>query len=69
LLIGRTGETITNLRPSGIALIDDQRVDVVAEGEFVGSGKEIVVVKVEGNRILVKEADRPIEHESRNKQS
>lgn len=52
-LKGETGITITQLRPSGIAEIDGQRYSVVAEGEIINRGCDIVVIKVEGNSIIV----------------
>ena len=42
------------LRPSGTVIIDEERVDAVADGEFIASGEEIVVFKVVGNKIFVK---------------
>jgi membrane-bound serine protease (ClpP class) len=54
-LMGKTGETITALRPAGIAVIDDHRVDVVTRGEMIGKGVTVEVIKVEGNRIVVEE--------------
>ena len=53
-LIGRTGKTVTPLRPSGIAVIDDERLDVVTEGSFVDSDCPVKVVKTEGSRIVVR---------------
>ncbi len=52
-LEGKTGITITQLRPSGIAEIDGQRYSVVAEAEMINQGYDIVVLKVEGNNIIV----------------
>lgn len=54
-LVGKTGKSVTPLRPSGVALIDDERVDVVTSGEFIAAGKEIIVYKTEGTRVVVKE--------------
>ena len=54
-LIGRTGKTVTALRPSGIAVIDDERLDVVTEGNFVDPDCPVKVVKTEGSRIVVRE--------------
>lgn len=54
-LLGKTGKAVTPLRPSGTAMIEDERVDVVTAGEFIPAGKQVVVSKVEGNRIVVKE--------------
>ncbi len=54
-LIGKNGVTLSELRPSGVALIDGRRVDVVSEGEFIEKDREITVVKTEGCRVIVKE--------------
>ncbi|WP_396265829.1 nodulation protein NfeD [Halobacillus shinanisalinarum] len=53
-LIGMEGETITPLRPSGTALIDEERMDVVSEGSFIGADQPIKIVKIEGARIVVR---------------
>ncbi len=54
-LIGLTGNSITKLRPSGTALIEGKRYDVITEGNFIDANKEIEVILVEGTRIVVKE--------------
>lgn len=51
---GQIGEAKTDLRPSGTALIEGRRVDVVTEGEFVPRGSPIVVHRVEGSRIVIR---------------
>ncbi len=53
--MGRTGTVITDLRPAGMAMIDNHRVDVVSRGEYIEKGSKVIVLAVEGNRILVKE--------------
>ncbi|MPM23727.1 hypothetical protein SDC9_70201 [bioreactor metagenome] len=60
-LIGKTGVTITPLRPSGMAEIEGNRVDVLAAGAFIERGKTVVVVKAEGMHILVREETAPAE--------
>lgn len=54
-LIGATGISLTPLRPAGTASLNGERVDVVTEGNFIGSGVSVSVVKVEGGRVVVKE--------------
>jgi membrane-bound serine protease (ClpP class) len=54
-LVGRYGVTITNLRPSGMANIEGERLDVVSDGEFIDVGAKVQVLSVEGRRVLVKE--------------
>ena len=53
--IGQTGVTITDLRPSGIATIKKERLDVVTEGKYLDKETPIIVVSVTGNQIIVKE--------------
>ena len=55
-LLGQEGETVSALRPSGIALVNDRRLDVVTRGEMLGKGERIKVIDVTGNRIVVKKA-------------
>ena len=51
--MGRQGITTSPLHPAGIALIDGVRVDVVSNGEAIDPGEAIVVVRVDGNRVVV----------------
>ncbi len=53
--MGQTGVAMTDLRPSGMARIGDDRVDVVTRGEYVSKQTGIVVIAVRGNQIVVKE--------------
>ena len=46
------------LRPAGIAEIEGERVDVVSDGEFIEAGDSIAVVRVDGNRIVVRRLRR-----------
>lgn len=50
---GTEGVSETALRPSGIALIDGRRVDVVSAGEWIEAGARIRVVRVAGARVEV----------------
>ena len=54
-LIGKTGEVLTELRPAGTARIDGRPVDVISEGAFIQKGKRIVVLSVNGSRVVVRE--------------
>lgn len=53
-LAGKTGRTVTALRPSGIAVIDGKRIDVVSDNEFIDRDKRVEVVSVDGVKVLVK---------------
>jgi membrane-bound serine protease (ClpP class) len=54
-LLGKEGVVITKLRPSGAVEIDGQRIDVVSEGAYIMPGAKVVVVKVEGSRVVVRQ--------------
>nr|WP_047986385.1 NfeD family protein [Ornithinibacillus californiensis] len=54
-LIGMVGITVTALRPSGVAVVGNERVDVVSEGSFIQKDTKVKVVKVEGVRVIVRE--------------
>ncbi len=52
-LLNAEGIAITDLRPSGTALINGKRIDVVTEGDYLVHGTPIVVTQVEGSKIVV----------------
>jgi membrane-bound serine protease (ClpP class) len=54
-LEGRSGTADTDLHPSGWVKIDGQRIFVVSEGDFIEKGKEVTILSVDGNRVLVRE--------------
>lgn len=53
-LLDQTGTALTTLRPSGTAVIDGRRVDVVTEGSLIERGATVKVVAVEGMRVIVR---------------
>lgn len=52
--LGRRGVAATPLRPAGIADLNGERVDVVSLGEYIDTGTPIEVLRVDGNRIVVR---------------
>ncbi|HWJ80513.1 MAG TPA: nodulation protein NfeD [Niallia sp.] len=54
-LVGLTGKTLTPLRPAGMVVVNEERIDVVSEGRFIDKDVLVKVVKVEGSRIVVRE--------------
>ena len=54
-LIGKLGTAITDLRPSGTALFDDERLDVVSESSWIMEGTPVRIVAAEGYRHVVRE--------------
>jgi membrane-bound serine protease (ClpP class) len=53
-LLHQTGQALTTLRPSGTAVINGQRVDVVSEGAFIEAGAPVKVIALEGLRVVVR---------------
>ena len=54
-LLGQCGTTQTVLRPVGIAKFGEDVVDVVARDGFMPQNVQVVVVQVEGQRVVVVE--------------
>jgi membrane-bound serine protease (ClpP class) len=54
--VGDYGLADSPLRPAGRARFEDNYVDVVADG-FVDRGRPVRVIRISGNRIVVREAD------------
>lgn len=52
--LGRTGVAMTPLRPTGVAEIDGERIEVVTEGEFIASGSKVRVVAMDRRRFFVR---------------
>ena len=52
-LIGIEGKALTDLRPAGTAILNNERIDVVTEGDYVSHDSEIKVIKVEGSKVVV----------------
>ena len=53
-LVGKKLKAYTDLRPAGVAILGNEKLDVVTDGDFIEKGNEIEIVRVEGMRIVVK---------------
>lgn len=53
-LVGIVGKAITDLRPSGTGLFNDERIDVVSESAWITEGTPIRIVSAEGYRHIVR---------------
>ena len=54
-LLEKEGVALTPLRPSGTAVINGKRIDVVSEGGFIDQEAVVIVTAVEGTRVVVRE--------------
>ena len=52
--IGSVGITASALRPSGKAIFGDSYMDVVSDGAYVDHGTQVEVIRIAGNRIIVR---------------
>jgi membrane-bound serine protease (ClpP class) len=53
-LIGQEGQSVTFLHPTGIALFNEKKYNVLTSGDFVEKNSNIKVVAIKGNNIIVK---------------
>ena len=56
-LIGKTAQTIIDLRPAGIITCGDKRIDAVSDGTFVLRNRQVKILEVEGTRVVVREIE------------
>jgi membrane-bound ClpP family serine protease len=56
-LMGKQGVALTDLRPSGVGSFDGSNQDVISEGKYIIKGAKIIVFKVQGSKLIVKEVD------------
>lgn len=52
--LGKVGAALTPLRPSGVAEIDGERVEVQTEGGFIAANSKIRVVAIDRRHIFVR---------------
>jgi membrane-bound serine protease (ClpP class) len=53
-LVGAEGVAATDLRPSGVGIFLDERVDIVSESEWIEEGTPVRVVSADGYRRVVR---------------
>jgi membrane-bound ClpP family serine protease len=52
-LLGRTGKTVSLLRPSGIAEFHGLRLDVVSDGAYLPAGTPVRIMRIQGRQVIV----------------
>ncbi len=63
--IGKFGVADSTLRPVGFVLIEEERLDAIAEGEVIESGQRVEVVDAYDNQIKVRLATEAAERDNR----
>lgn len=63
-LRGATGVALSDLRPSGLARIADQRIDVVTQGDYIRAGEAVEVIADQGYRRVVRRLSKAQQSEA-----
>ncbi len=53
-LVNANGIVFATCKPAGIAIIESIKYNVISSGEYIEKNEEIKVVKVEGNKIIIR---------------
>lgn len=54
-LLGKQGVAVTDLRPTGVGVFDEIKLDVISQGNYISKGTEIEIIRVEGSRLIARE--------------
>ncbi len=57
-MVGQEGLADTDLHPSGWVTIENERIFVVSDGTFIEDGEKVKIIKVDGNRIVVRKINK-----------
>ena len=52
--IGDIGKSVSRISPAGTALFENELYEVHTQGDFIDQETEIVIIKIEDNKIIVK---------------
>lgn len=53
-LVNAEGSTQTDLRPSGWIIVNEKKIFVVSEGDYIDQNSRVKILSVEGNRVVVR---------------
>lgn len=56
-LVGAVGVAVTNLHPSGVGQFGEEKIDIIADGDWIEAGSPIRIVSAEGYRHVVRPVD------------
>jgi len=54
ITVGMEGKTVSRLAPAGKAIFDGIAEEVFSQNDFIDENQQVVIVKIEGNKIIVK---------------
>lgn len=55
IYLGKKGTAVTTLRPSGKVDVNGKTLDVLSDGKIIQEGSSVLIIHVEGSKIIVKE--------------
>ena len=53
-ITGEIGTTLSDLRPSGSVMINDEKIDVFTNGEFIENNSQVEIISSDGVRTIVR---------------
>ncbi|MFC1451834.1 NfeD family protein [Verrucomicrobiota bacterium] len=53
-LVGKRGVAVSNLNPAGTALVEEKRIPVMTDGEFIEATSPVIVVQARGAKVVVR---------------
>ena len=56
-MIGQTGTTLTDITPSGHAIIEGKKIDVMTEGRSIPKGSDVEITATRGPSIIVRKIE------------
>ena len=65
-LEGKTGTTLTDMRPSGMIEVEGQMYDAASKGEYVEKGSKIKILSVEADHVYIREIEEKTNVEESN---
>ena len=54
ITVGMEGRTVSRLAPGGKAIFENVTEEVFSQNEFIDENQEVIITKIEGNKIIVK---------------
>jgi len=54
ITVGMEGKTVSRLAPAGKAIFENITEEVFSQNDFIDENQEVIITKIEGNKIIVK---------------
>lgn len=54
VVVGDLGKSLTDLKPNGKAIFNDEKIEVFSTGAFIEKDLDLQIIKIEQNKIIVK---------------